>query len=190
MLWFVEWIQFKCGEGKRKEELGHCQGLTFKPLLIKSSKSLLFFSFSPHKFFFFSFLPLEGSLLLWFLQVPTIMICRYRGSLYNKAWHLPPAKNTGQCKVVVLCTKQMQNKDPLTDWHIYSISAFTRNIKECVFLYIFVCLWVCRSGQKGSGVHRWTDEWCRRAADAWSDPYCRLSLNHWLQHKGRGGPKH
>lgn len=177
---------------KRKEELGCCQGPTFKLLLIKSSKNLFFSDFflsSLLVFLFLFFWPLEASFLLWFLLVPTIMFCRYHSSLYNKAWHLSPAKNTaGQYKVVLLCAKQMQNKNTLTNFRDYSTCSFTRNIKECVLL--FVCLSVRMSGQKGSGVHRWTDEWCWRAADAWSDPYCRLSLNYWLQNKGRGGPKH
>lgn len=91
-------------------------------------------------------MPLEGSLLLWFLLVPTIMVCRYCSSLYNKAWHLSPAKNSGQCKVVLLCAKQMQNKNTLTDLHVHSIYAFACNIRECVFLYkrVCECVWVDR----------------------------------------------
>lgn len=60
------------------------------------------------------FLPLGGSLFLWFLLVPTIMLCRYCSSLYNNAWHLSLAKSTGQCCVVFLCAKQMENKTTLT----------------------------------------------------------------------------
>lgn len=44
--------------------------------------------------------------------------------------------------------------------------AFTRNVKKRVSLLTFVGLSVCVSGQKAGSACRWTDEWCRGAADA------------------------
>lgn len=101
------------------------------------------------------FLPLGGSLFLWFLLVPTIMLCRYCSSLYNNAWHLSVAKSTGQCKVVFLCAKQMENKTTLTD----STVCDARHIVHRVSLprSICICMSVCQwtEGQQCTQMDKW-----------------------------------
>lgn len=139
------------------------------------------------------FLPLGGSLFLWFLLVPTIMLCRYCSSLYNNAWHLSLAKSTGQCCVVFLCAKQMENKTTLTRrcsmWCDVFLHATLEFAGVSLPLPRSICVCTSVRGQKDSSVHRWTNERCRRAADAWSDPSCRLSLNHWLQTQRQRQPR-
>lgn len=63
--------------GGEKRGARRCQGLTFKLLLINSSKQIIIYLSLTVSLLTDIVLPLEGSLLLWLLPVPTTVLCRY-----------------------------------------------------------------------------------------------------------------
>lgn len=79
------------------------------------------------------------------------MLCRYCSSLYNKAWHLPPAKNAGQCKVV-LCAKQTQHKNTDQLMCLYTPREEAR-LSVCICGSVSLCEWT--EGQQCMQMDRW-----------------------------------